>query len=376
MSHDARDPDAGRSGAADPGGRPRTDGPHSHGLLQRAGDVAWRLAVIGVVVWGIALLTSTLTPVVVPVAVALLLAGVLEPVVRRLGRDGIPDWVVPLATVLLLAVMLAGVIGVAGARLADEWPQLRDEFSSALEDVEERFSITLPDLPGATDGSSSETPSESDSGSGIDGGQAARVLTVGSEVLFGVFLTVALTFLFLKDGAAMWAWMMARVPSERRATIDAAGRNAWTTTGGYMRGLTIVALFDAVGIGVALLVLGVPLVLTLAVLQFLLSYVPTIGAFVAGGVAVAVALGSQGVVTALIVLAAAVVVQQVGNNVIEPWVMGRLIGLHPAVVLVAVTAGAVLWGIAGALLFVPLAAALTAFVSVLWQRRAAPRHEP
>jgi putative heme transporter len=104
----------------------------------------------------------------------------------------------------------------------------------------------------------------------------------------------------------MWAWLMARVPPDRRATVDAAGRHAWTTTGGYMRGLTIVALFDAVGIGLAR-------------------------------------------------------------------VMDRLIGLHPTVVLTAVTAGAVLWGIAGALLFVPLAAALTAAASVFRQRRTAAR---
>jgi putative heme transporter len=180
--------------------------------------------------------------------------------------DGWPTWVVPLATVLLLFVVVAGVIAVAGARLAYEWPQLRDEFSSSLEDLEERFSITLPDLAGTTDGSSSE----SDSGS--SGDRATRVLSVGSEILFGVFLTIAFTFLFLKDGGAIWAWLIARVPPDRRATVDAAGRHAWTTTDGYMRGLTIVALFDAVGIGVALLLLGVPLVLTLAVLQFLLSY--------------------------------------------------------------------------------------------------------
>jgi predicted PurR-regulated permease PerM len=366
MNHDARDPAAAPSGE-----RGRIVAQQRHSLLQRGGDVAWRLAAIGVVIWMVASLTATLTPIVVPIAVALLLAGVLEPVVRRLGGDGVRNWLVPLAMVLLLFVIVAGAIGVAGARLADEWPQLRDEFSSSLEDLEERFAITLPDLPGTTGDSSSDSESGSGSDAEIDRSQAARVLTVGSETLFGVFLTVALTFLFLKDGAAMWAWLLARVPSGRRDTIDAAGRHAWTTTGGYMRGLTLVALFDAVGIGLALVLLGVPLVLTLAVLQFLLSYVPTIGAFVAGGVAVVVALGSEGTVTALIVLAAAVAVQQIGNNVIEPWVMGRLIGLHPAVVLIAVTAGAVLWGIAGALLFVPLAAALTAAASVSWQRRAA-----
>ncbi len=221
----------------------------------------------------------------------------------------------------------------------------------------------------ATDTSAAATDqSSSTSDSGIGSDQATRVLTVGSEVLVGVFLTIALTFLFLKDGAAMWVWILAKVPPDGRDSIDEAGRHAWTTTGCYIRGLTIVALFDAVGIGVALLLLGVPLVLALAVLQFLLSYVPTLGAFVAGGVAVAVALGSNGVVTALILLVAVIAVQQIGNDVIEPRVMDRLVSLHPAVVLIAVTAGAVLWGIAGALLFVPLAAAQTA-AGGLWQRR-------
>ncbi len=361
-------PDATNPDAITPDERSATTN-RSDGLLRRAGDGAWRLAAIGVVVWGLASLTSALTTVVVPVAVALLLAGVLEPVVRRLDRDGWPNWVVPLVTVLLLFGAVVGLIAVAGARLADQWPELRDEFSSSLEDLEERFSITLPDLPGATQDSSQPDQESSESESGFGAGQATRVLTVGSEVLFGAFLTLALTFLFLKDGARLWAWALDKVPPERRDSIDAAGRNAWTTTGGYIRGLTIVAVFDAVGIGVALLLLGVPLVLTLAALQFVLSYIPTIGAFVAGGIAVAVALGSEGLVTALIVLVAVVVVQQVGNDVIEPWVMDRLIGLHPAVVLIAVTAGAILWGIAGALLFVPLAAALTAAASVLWDRR-------
>lgn len=114
-----------------------------------------------------------------------------------------------------------------------------------------------------------------------------------------------------------------------------------------------------------------PLVLTLAVLQFVASYVPTIGAFVAGGVAVAVAYSSGGVTTAALTVLLVLVVQQLGNNVIEPWVMGRNVPLHPAVVLLAVTVGAALWGVVGALLFVPLAAAVSAAGHALWTRRQA-----
>lgn len=334
--------------------------------IRRLGAVTWPLAVAGVVVWGIASLTATLTPIVVPVAVALLLAGVLHPVVGRLARPGWPDWLLPLATVLLFLAVLVGLTATVGVRLADEWPQLQDEFSASLEDLEERLSVTLPDIPGASG-------SGSDSDAAVATDDVVRVFTVGAEILFGIFLTAALTFLFLKDGAAIWSWIVARVPRRNRTAVDDAGRSAWSTVGGYMRGLTVVALFDAIGIGVGLLLLGVPLVLTLALLQFALSYVPTIGAWVAGGVAVVVALGSQGVVTAALVLGLVVLVQQLGNDVIEPWVMDRMIGLHPVAVLVAVTAGAVLWGIAGALLFVPLAAALVAAASVLLSRRGAIR---
>lgn len=175
-----------------------------------------------------------------------------------------------------------------------------------------------------------------------------------------MFLTLALAFLFLKDGAQMWQWVLEHTGARIRDRVDAAGLAAWATLSTYVRGITIVALFDAAAIAIGLAVLGVPLLLTLALLQFLGSYIPTFGAFVAGAVAVAVALVSGGVVTAAFTLALVVAVQQIGNDVIEPWVMGRTLPLHPAVVLVAVTAGAILWGMAGALLFVPLAAAASA----------------
>ena len=341
-------------------------------LLVRVGAVSWRLLAAGAVVWGVASLTSTLTTIVAPIAVALLLAGIIEPVVRRVERPGWPSWVAPLGAVLLVLVVLAGLIAGIGVRLAEEWPDLRDEFSASLDDLEDRFSIELPSLPGTDDSSTAVSTDGSTNGSTngeVTSSDARRVLTVGSEILFGIFLSLALAFLFLKDGDRMWRWLLDKVPSDRRDGVDDAGRAAWSTTGAYVRGLTIVAVFDAVGVAVGLLVLGVPLVITLATLQFLASYIPTIGAFAAGGVAVVVALGSEGVVVAVIVLAIVVVVQQLGNNVIEPWVMDRNVDLHPAVVLIAVGTGAILWGIAGALLFVPLAAALSAAGSVWWERR-------
>lgn len=336
------------------------------GWLRTAGSAGWRIVAVLLALWMVASFLSLLSVIVIPVALALLLAGVLEPLVRR-GQDvGGPDWAAPLAAVLVVLVVVVAVVAGVGVRIADQLPQLRQDFSSSLQDLEDRFSVQLPELPGSgsPDGGSSRSSS-------VPSG-ASEIIRIGAEILFGFFLTLALAFLFLKDGRRLWAWVLDKVHPDVRDEVDASGRAAWDTVGSYVRGLTVVALFDAVGVGVGLLVLGVPLVATLAALQFIGSYVPTIGAFVAGGVAVVVAFGSGGFVTAAITLGIVVAVQQVGNDVIEPWIMGHVVPLHPAVVLVAVGSGAVLWGIAGALLFVPLAAAATAAGHVLWERHRAP----
>lgn len=347
--------------------------------IAKGGAVAWRLVAMAAAVYVVTYGLRTLTVIVVPIAVALLLAGVLEPLVRRLQRDRFPDWLVPFALVIgVLVLLVAGVLGL-GARLADQLPSLRDEFSSSLQDLEDRFSIRLPDLPGSESAGSSESSSGSTGGSSSSSGSssvasgrlsdAAEIIQLGAEILFGAFLTLALGFLFLKDGRHMWEWFLGKLHPQNRDEVDAAGRAAWDTLGSYVRGLTVVALFDAAGIGIGLLVLGVPLVVTLAALQFVASYVPTIGAFVAGAVAAVVAFGTGGFATAALTVVLVVVVQQVGNDVIEPWIMGRSLAIHPAVVLVAVSAGAIVWGIPGALLFVPLVAAGSAAGHVLWERR-------
>lgn len=328
--------------------------------VRDGGALAWRFLAMAGALWVLGLFVRELTVVVAPVAVALLLTGVLDPVVQRVRRPRLPEWVAPLAAVLVVLAAAVGLLALIGVRVADQVPELRDELSSSVADLEERFSIELPAIPGSEDDTSTTDVSPV---------EAAEVLSVGAEVLFGAFLTLALTFLFLKDGRAMWAWLLGKLTDPVRDEVDEAGRAAWGTVGAYVRGLTVVALFDAAGIAIGLAALGVPLVLTLAALQFIGSYIPTIGAWVAGGVAVVVALGSQGVGTALAVLALVVVVQQIGNDVIEPWVVGHHVGIHPAPVLIAVTAGAVLWGIAGALLFVPLTAAASAAGHVLWERR-------
>lgn len=360
--------------AADPRPRTHTDAIDVPPWLRVAGGVAWRVLIVALAVAALAWLLDLLTVVVVPLALALLLAGASEPAVRRLDHDRLPDWTAPLVVVLAALVLTIAVVGGIGARLAQQLPDLGDELSGAVADVESSLGVDLPSVgdlvPGASSqGASSQgAASQGPSSQGTEG--AARAARAATEVLFGAFLTFALAFLLLKDGSSMWRWLVGLVGEGARADVDAAGRAAWDTLGTYVRGLTVVAVFDAVAIAAGLLALGVPLVLTLGALQLVASYVPTIGAFVAGAVAVAVALASGGLVTAGLTLALVIAVQQIGNDVIEPWVMGRSLPIRPIAVLLAVSAGAVLWGIAGALLFVPLTAAASAAAHTLQERRA------
>lgn len=334
--------------------------------LARSAAVGVRLLVLAVLVWLLAELADRLTLLLVSVLVAMLVAGVFVPVAQWLTGRGLPRWVAAGCVIGSLLVVVLGVTAGLGARVADEAPQLREQLQSASSDLSDRFGVDLP-LSGGPSGSDGQAAGDG-GGNGLPDGLAASSARAAADVLVGFFLTFALAFLMLKDGPAMWGWVLGKLGGTLHDDVDAAGRAAWATVGGYVRGLTVVALFDAVGIGIGLLLLGVPLALTLAALQFVASYVPTIGAVVAGLVAVAIAYAADGVVTAALVVALVVVVQQLGNSVVEPWVMGRTLPLNAAVVLLAVTAGGLLWGIAGALLFVPLAAAASAAGRELWVR--------
>jgi predicted PurR-regulated permease PerM len=165
-------------------------------------------------------------------------------------------------------------------------------------------------------------------------------------------------FFLVHDGRRMWAWAVGLFPAGRRADVEAIGVRVWAALSAYVRGVAMVAVVDAVLIGLALLVIGVPLVVPLMVITFLGAFVPLVGALVAGAVAALVALVIEGVIAAVLVTVAIVVIQQLEGDLLYPLVVGRAIALHPVAILLALTAGTVVAGIIGALLAVPVAAAV------------------
>ena len=292
-----------------------------------------------------------------PVVLALILCTVLAPVsVRLKTRVGLPG---ALAAAVTLLGSLAVVVGAGFAiapSVSGQSGDLVDSANQGIQKVQDWVQqtdfITTAQIDAGLQGLQEKL-------TGSAGSIASGVLTGVSAVTNGLVtlvITLILTFLFLKDGHKFLPWV--RRLSGRRAGAHLAevGSRAWDTLGGFIRTQALVSLIDAVLIGGGLLVVGVPLAIPLAVLTFFAGFVPIVGAFVAGTIAVLIALVSNGVTGALIVLAIIVAVQQLEGNVLSPWLQSKSMNLQPAVVLLGVALGSTLFGITGAFLAVPVTA--------------------
>ena len=325
--------------------------------------VALNLVLIALAVIGGLWLLGELRVVVVPVLASLLLATLLVPPADFLRRHGWPS--APAAG--LVMVGFAGIVGGIAALIApafvDQFGELETSVDEAVEEVV-RWLVQGPfDLErsqideGVQNGLDSLRSNAGGIGRGVLSG--ASLL---AEVIAGLLLMVVLVFFFVHDGRGMWKFGLSLVPRQRRELVDGAGHEVWTATAGYMRGVALIAVVDAVLIGIALALIGVPLVVPLMVLVFFGAFIPLVGAVFSGAIAALVALISNGVVDAAFVVGAIVAIQQIEGDLLYPNVVGRMIRLHPVAILLVLTAGTVVAGIVGALLSIPVAAAAwTAF---------------
>jgi predicted PurR-regulated permease PerM len=196
-------------------------------------------------------------------------------------------------------------------------------------------------------------------------GRLQDVGTTIGHIIAGFFIVLFATFFFLADGHRIWAWVVRLFPGAARARADSSGRVAWLSLTQFVRATVIVALVDAIGIMVVAAILDVPFVAAIGVLVFLGGFVPLVGATISGIVAVLVALVDQGPIVALIMLGGVIGVQQLEAHVLQPFLLGRMVSVHPLGVIVAIACGAYFAGIAGALVAVPLVAAVNAVVVYL-----------
>lgn len=314
------------------------------------------LAAVGfVLVWW---LIGKLWVVVMPVLLGLLITTVLWPPARWLRSRGLPPALA--ATIVLLGGLgvLGGVLALISTSIASGVPEIADSATRALQQAREWMAGPPLNL-GASQLDrllQQGTDQLQASVGSIANGLLTGVGTITSGIVTGV-LALLLAFLFVKDGPRFAPWLRGVIGERAGKHVTVVMERVWTTLGDFIRTQAIVSLVDAVLIGLGLVVLGVPLAVPLAALTFLGGFVPIVGAFVAGALAVLVALVSNGVTAAIIMLVIVVVVQQVEGNVLQPVLQSRSLRLHAAVVLLGVTAGSSLYGIAGAFLAVPVVAA-------------------
>ncbi|WP_193604463.1 AI-2E family transporter [Nocardioides dongkuii] len=318
---------------------------------------SWRWVGVAVAAAILGWLVGVLWVALLPAFLALILASVLQPVSNLVARRtpiprGLAAGLVMLGA---FAVIGGGVIAIAPS-VSGQSDQIASDATEGLDQLRdwavERNLVSQDQMDTAA---SDVRDRIGDSAGSIASGVLVGVNAISSW-LVTLALTLVLTFLFLKDGHRFRPWAAGVTGPRAGRHLDQVLDQVWTTLGGFVRTQAIVSLVDAILIGVALAVVGVPLAVPLAVLTFIGGFVPIIGAFVVGALAVLVALVSVGVEGAAIVLIAIILVQQLEGNVLQPWLQSRAMQLHPGVVILAVTVGSTLFGIAGAFLSVPVAA--------------------
>ncbi|SIS03792.1 Predicted PurR-regulated permease PerM [Williamsia sterculiae] len=314
---------------------------------------------------------------VLPVLLSLVVCTVLWPPTRWLRNRGLPPAAAALLTLLLAMLVVAGVIAAIAPSVVQQSSELADQASDGITKVQEwaqgpPLNITDDQLNSAVTSLTQRLQSSSATiASGFFTGISAT-----TSALVTIFSALVITFFLLKDGTRFLPWLRRNTGQPVAGHLGEVLSRVWATLGGFIRTQALVSLVDAFFIGLGLVILGVPLAYALAIVTFIGGFVPIVGAFVAGALAVLVALVSKGVVTALIVLAIILAVQQLEGNVLQPWLQSKSMNLHAVIVLLAVTVGSSLFGIVGAFLAVPAAASGAVVIRYLNEQIALRAGEP
>ncbi len=343
----------------------RAEVPHGVDL---AAAWSWRLLVIAGAGWLLLQLLGFFSVLAVPVAIALLGSALVSPLVNRMAAGRVPR---PLASGVVVLSGLASIgllLTFAGSQVAAGASDLADSVVAGIDQVRNWLKS------GPLNASDSQINDvlgrlqETITSSTGEDGVVTRTVELGTalgHLVAGFFIVLFATYFFLADGERIWAWLVRIAPRAARERVDSSGRVAWHSLTQFVRATVLVAAVDAIGVMLVAWVLGVPFVLALGVLVFLGAFVPVIGATIAGTVAVLVALVDQGPVDALLMFAGVIAVQQIEGHVLQPFLMGRFVSIHPLGIILALGAGVIVAGIVGALVAVPLAAALNAVVQHL-----------
>lgn len=322
------------------------------------GAWSWRVIAFAVaaalLVWGL----RELSHVVVPIAVACLLSVLLHPLVNWLNhKAGLARVWSSLIAVLGMIVVVAGLLSLAGAQLASGLRGVATSVTQGLDQIQNWLASGPLKINGEQLSQWMERAREAlSANSSMLTSGAMSIGSGAGAFLAGLLIALIATFFFLLEGHQIWTYFVRWLPRSARNPVYQASRRGWVSLGSYARTQVIVAGVDAIGIAIGAFFLGLPFVLPIFVLVFVSSFVPIVGAIVSGAIAVLIALVFKGWVTALIMLGVVLAVQQLESHVLQPFLMGRAVSLHPLAVILAVASGSFLLGIVGALFAVPVLA--------------------
>jgi putative heme transporter len=337
-----------------------------------ASEWAWRLGAIALALYLLSRVIREFSEIVVPLVIALLLSALLHPLVDRMARR-IPRGVASLVALLGTILVIIGLFSLVAQQASSGFPELRDQAVAGIDQVRNWLRTGPLNIDADTIASyvnKAQNAAKSNQSTIASG--ALGVAATVTHLVEGLFITLFGTFFFLSSGHRIWAWLLRMLPTAAQRPLDDAARSGWVTLSHYVRATLIVALVDGIGIGAGAALLGVPLAFPLGVLVFLGAFIPVVGAAITGVLAVLVALVANGPIIALAVLGVVLLVQQVEAHVLQPFLLGRAVDVHPLAVIVAIAAGAVVAGIVGALFAVPVAAVTNTMISSLAGRREDP----
>lgn len=331
--------------------------------LRSAAVVSVQIVAVSAALWIFAWVVGQTWVVILPVALAVVICTVLWPPVRWMRAKGLAPAAAALSMLVVALAVIAGLIAAVAPAIVDQTTELAQQASEGVVQVRDwlggpPLNISQAQLDSAVTAINDKLSSSSSQiASGVFTGVGAA-----TSALVTVFTTIVVVFFLLKDGPLFIPWLRRSVGHPAAPHLAEVLERIWSSLGGFIRTQALVSFVDAALIGIGLVILGVPLAYALAIVTFIGGFVPIVGAFVAGGLAVLIALVANGPIVALIVLGIIVAVQQLEGNVLQPWLQSRSMKLHAVIVLLAVTLGASTFGIIGAFLAVPVAAAVAVII--------------
>ncbi|MGH4015718.1 MAG: AI-2E family transporter [Pseudonocardiaceae bacterium] len=334
--------------------------------LRVAAALSWRVLAVSGLFVVVGYVAIQLRVVVVPVAVALLLTALLGPVVTWMSERRVPRGLATTVVMVSGLALISGLLAFVIQAFVSGLPDLRAQVADSVQQIRGWLADPPFGLPPVNAENLLNSVGQAIAGNRdtITSGALSTAVGVG-EFLAGIALVLFTLIYFLYGGRAMWQYLLGLVPGSVRARVDVAGHRAFASLVGFVRAAVLVAVVDAIGIGIGLIAVGAPLVVPLMALIFLASFVPVVGAVLSGVVAVLVVLVANGPVEALVVLGVVIAVQQLEGNVLQPLLLGRAVELNGVAVVLAVAVGSVAAGITGALMAVPLLAVLNAGIRAL-----------